>query len=90
VQVTYIPYSSFYPYLRLAYDHVDGSFEVRQSVLDLTGTQTRDFTSKGKFNAVVGLYLEPLSRLEFRGEVQIFPSGENVDFAVAAGLTYVF
>jgi hypothetical protein len=90
VQVTYIPYSFFYPYLRLAYDSLAGSFDVQQTILDLSGAQKRDFTSKGKFNAVVGLFYEPLDRLEIRGEVQIIPNGDNVDFAVAAGLTYVF
>ena len=90
VQFTYIPYSAFYPYLRLAYDSLQGSFETKQTVLDLTGDQTRDFEAKGKFNAVLGLFYELMDRLEFRGAVQVIPSGGNVDFAVAAGLTYVF
>lgn len=90
IQFTYIPYASFYPYLRLAYDSLQGSFAVNQTILDLTGDQTRDLKAKGKFNAALGLFYDLMDRLEFRGEVQVIPNGDNVDFAVAAGLTYVF
>ena len=90
LQLSYIAYAYLYPYVRIAYDDISGTYEVQQTILDLTGSQERDLNAHGVINATVGLFYEPMERFLFKAEIQILPNKDAIDLGVAASLSYLF
>ncbi len=88
--LNYIATDYLYPYVRVAYDDISGTYKVQQTILDLTGAQVRDLKAQGVVNATVGLLYEPRERFLFRAEIQILPNKDAVDLGVAASLSYLF
>ena len=83
LQVNYLAFAYLYPYVRIAYDDISGSYLVQQTILDLTGSQERDI-------AAHGLIYEPMERFLFKAEFQILPNKDTVDLGAAASLSYLF
>jgi len=90
LQVTYIPYAYFYPFVRISYDHLWGRFEVQQTIRDLSGSQDVDITGRGKIHVGMGLSYEPIDRFTFEGGLHVIPHSDKVDLGVSVGLSYLF
>ncbi len=90
LKATYVAYAYFYPFVRVSYDHLWGRFDVRQTAVDLTGSQEMDLTGRGKIHVGAGLSYEPVDRFTFEGELHILPHADKVDLGVSVGLAYWF
>ncbi len=88
--MNYLAFAYMYPYVRIAYDDISGSYLVQQTILDLTGSQDRDIKAHGVINATLGLIYEPMERFRFKAEFQILPNKDTVDLGAAASLSYLF
>jgi hypothetical protein len=72
------------------YDNLWGKFRVQQTILDLTGSQEKKFSSKAKINARIGIRADLLTHLRLSGEINLFSGRDAFDFRFILGASYVF
>jgi len=88
--VTYVGMRNLLPYIFVAYDNLWGKYDIVQTIQSLTGTQQREISSRGKFNATIGSIFELSERARLTGEVNILPHSDGIDLGFMAGVWFTF
>jgi len=88
--ITYKGYTYFQPYLRLNYNKLWGTFNMEQTVQDLSGQEKKKITSKSLLETSLGAVYEISSALSFQGEINILPYKGGIDLGIIIRGLYSF
>lgn len=87
---TYTGMDYFFPYVFLSYDHLTGNYSLDQVIQDLSGNEEKNISAKGNFCAAAGADFEFFEKFKIRGELNIIPNSEKIDFGFYFTAVYSF
>lgn len=90
LNITYVGLTGIYPYLYAAYDNLTGKYTVTQSIQELSGTQEKKMSARGKFQAAIGSTFLFSDRFRFLGELYLIPHSGGFDYGLVAGASITF
>jgi len=88
--LTYRGWEGVTPFLYPCFDYLWGSFEFEETILELTGSETKDIKSKSQFGLGLGADFEPSPSLRFRAEAGIYPRSGGADFSITVQTLFAF
>lgn len=89
LKVSYLIYEYITPYLFVAYDRLWGTYKLDQVIQELSGSQTRELSSRGNVNITFGSYLDPSAKIRLKAEFTVI-SYSKIDFGFVLGAAYYF
>jgi hypothetical protein len=78
------------PYLYPSYRYLWGTFEMKETVQELEGTEKKDIKGKSQFGLALGTDLELSTGLLIKGEAGYYPYKNNTDFSVMIKTVFSF
>jgi len=69
----------FYPYLRVCYNKLWGTFQMDQVIKTLEGTEEKEINEKNAFEGTLGSILELGKGFSLKGEIHIIPYSGGID-----------
>lgn len=88
--VIYKGFDYVYPYLGISYSRLWGKFEMEQEILDLTGEEEKKIIGKGNLVLSPGVIYELTGALSVKGEANLIPQKNEVDFGIILRVLYSF
>jgi hypothetical protein len=88
--LTYRGWKGVKPFLYPCFDYLWGTFEFKETIQELTGSETKDIKSKSQFGIGLGADLEASPALRFRAEGGIFPRSGGTDFSISVQTLLAF
>jgi hypothetical protein len=79
--LTYRGWKGVTPFLCPRFDYLWGSFEFKETIQELTGSEKKEIKGKGRFSLGMGADFELSSSLRFRGEAGFYPRSGGTDFS---------
>ncbi len=73
---------SFSPYLYPSLDYLWGTYEMKETVETLTGTENKKIKSKSLFGVAAGVALNVSPTLSLKGEAGVYPYQGSADYSV--------
>ncbi len=89
-RVVYLFFGKFYPYIAVSGNWLRGSFQMSQTLEDLSGQENKKVKGKSLFLAAFGGTFDVSPKLTIHGEAGFLPYAGGVDGAVSLGIFYVF
>lgn len=88
--LTYRGWENFSPYLYPSFDYLWGSFEMKQTVETLKGTENKEIKGKSLFGIALGTNFDLSANFSFKGEAGVYPYKDGVDYSVMIKALFSF
>lgn len=75
----YTGWERFYPYLRVGYNKLWGTFKMDQAIQTLSGTEKKEINEKNVFEGTLGSILELGKGFSLKGEIRMIPYSGGID-----------
>ena len=88
LNLKYTEFDYFNPYLFLSYKRLQGTYTMKQTIQELTGSEEKKITGKGKFSTSVGIVYDLFRTINIKAEVIVMPFTGGVDLGFMIGAFY--
>lgn len=88
LNLKYTEFDYFKPYLLLSYNRLQGTYSMKQTIQELTGSEEKKITGKSKFSTAVGIVYDLSQAFNIKAEVIVMPYSGGVDLGFMIGAFY--